>query len=118
MHEVQSTLAEEEIGLVAEDPDDRGTQVANSPGGIQNADNLESVLDEQAESLFAVPQPFLSLDARGNVLENGVELIGLLLSGLELGNGIDGNPTMLLAVRIPDSGDDIMEFASDRKSVV
>src|ERR1017187_3673990 len=112
MHVVQSVCAEEEIGLVAEDSGDRGTHVANSRGGIQNGDDLESVLEEQAESLFAGPPLFLSLDAHGNILEDGIELIRLLLSGLELGNGIDGKPTMLLAARIPDSGDDTMEVAA------
>src|ERR1039457_3520052 len=112
MHVVQSVCAEEEIGLVAEDSGDRGTHVANRRGGVQNGDDLESVLEEQAESLLAGPQLFLSLDAHGNVLADGIELIGLLLSGLELGNGIDGKPTMLMAARIPDSGDDTMEFGS------
>src|ERR1019366_4561583 len=109
---VQRIFAKEEIGLVAEDSGYRGAHVANRRGGVQNGDDRESVLKEQAESHFAGPQLFLSLDARGNVLEDGVELIRLLLSGLELGNGIDGKPTMLLAARIPDSGDDTMEFAS------
>src|ERR1017187_10261959 len=70
---LQNISAEEEVGLVAEDPGDRGANIANGLGAIQNGNDLEPMLDEQAESLFAGPQPLLSLDARGNVLEDGVE---------------------------------------------
>lgn len=61
VNQLQSVCPDEGIGLVSEDPVDRGTDVANRGVGIHHADDFEAVLDEQTEPLFGFTAGLLGL---------------------------------------------------------
>src|SRR5918992_1799699 len=80
MYIVEGTLPDQLLGSVAKHPLDRGALVAYGAVGLQDGDDVRTVLDEGPESFFVLPQRLFGAPAFGYIGEDALPVQGMALS--------------------------------------
>src|SRR5450631_1792279 len=103
MHVFQSIGSDWQIRRVAEDSFHRGAYEGDGRGGVDDTDDLHTMLDQKAAAFFTGPEARSSLDLPSDIAANNANLAWFDLTRPDPGDDVGRNPTRLICAGAPYS---------------